>query len=235
MMALVVAALLLIGGGTLAVSMWGQVDGEEFSATRFARRSYSFLQVPVLKLQVTPVTRTATDNELLTSLRRNQHIQVGPLPKATWHVMHVREGLRYERGSAAILNQYLDARDGDDQLVWMAWTEAHPEWAKPFWSAVQELAQLEAYELLPELFELASQAETGDPFPSQLDQLVADKLSALGDDYIQTNQSGRAESCYAAALRHQPDDAALREKHRAVQPSAPPPKKTADPSAAADS
>ncbi len=58
-------------------------------------------------------------------------------------------------GDAAILARYLDLKDDEGELLWLAWSKKEPKLAKVFWPAVAEAARREMYVLVPDLFHLA--------------------------------------------------------------------------------
>jgi hypothetical protein len=193
----------------------GGVGGTEFAPDRFERRAFYFHQIPWVQLQVTPVQRHDTTNDLEHHLRRQRLIAPGP-PRR-WDLVTVYAGAGLTQGQAQILCRYLDQRNAEGKLRWLEWTNQQPELALPFWAAVQQAAQLEAYCLVPELFALAEHppGESG-AFRQQLDQLLARLYGELGDDYRAVEQPALAARCYAAALERNRDDLALRQKQAQV-------------------
>ena len=170
-----------------------------------------FFQIPWVQLQISPVFRDDVTNELEAHLRRQRLIAARAV-SGRWDVITLRAGVTPTNGQALILCRYLDQRDEQRQLRWLDWTRQHPDVAKSFWAAVQQAAILEAYYLVPELFERAAAA--GDPgsFAVELDRWLSASYAALGDDYLDSDRPAAAARYYAAALEREPDSSQLRQK-----------------------
>ncbi len=196
--------------------LFGGVAGAEFAPDRFERRLFYFHQIPWFELQVTPVQRNSISNDLEDHLRRQRLI--APVPARRWDVVTVRSGATLTEGQAQILCRYLDEQDKQGKLRWLEWTHERPDCALPFWAAVQQAAQLEAYYIMPDLFDFAAAAaDDDDVFRQQLDQLLTRLYAELGDDYRALERHGLAARCYAAALERNRDDPTLRQKQADVQ------------------
>jgi hypothetical protein len=204
------------------VLLFGQVSGTEFSPNRFRRRRFDFLQIPVIKLQISPVMRDDATNELEKYLRRKGLIT----QRATvnrWDVVSRTSGSMLQQGDANILIRYLDLKNEDRKFLWLEWTKQHPELAAPFWAAVHEAAVLQAYFFVPELFELAaaSEGQDADQFVRALDDLLADHYARLAEDVRQLGQLEWADRYYAAALEHDPENESLRSRRAELQQGKP--------------
>ena len=188
-------------GALLLVELFfGQVVGSEFSPDRFERRSYRFYQIPWLHVQLSPVLRSDISNDLERYLRRKKLIRAAPVCKR-WDPLDVSAALTFQpsKGQAIVLCRYLDQRDDQRNLWWLEWTRAHPELAKPLWSAVQQAAELQAYFVLPELFELAALAADPTIFSAQIDQVLAQRYGELAEDYSAVGQLDEAQRFQAVA------------------------------------
>src|SRR5437868_506319 len=103
--------------------MFGGVHGLEFCPQTFERRSYSFYELPVLRIQM-----TGERNEDLTG-PTEQYVQsqkyfTAGTGKKDWHVLVGSQGTRMRRpGDAGILVQYLDAKQNGDTHRWVEWSE----------------------------------------------------------------------------------------------------------------
>ncbi len=190
----------VVGGLLLFELFFGQVVGSEFSPDRFERRRYRFYQIPWLEVQFSPVARTDISNDLERYLRRKKLIQVAPVSQR-WDPVNVSAALtlRPGKGQAIVLCRYLDQQDDQRDLWWLEWTKAHPELARPLWSAVQEAADLQAYFVLPALFELAAQAKDPATLSAQIDGELAQQYGELAQDYAAIGQSANAQRFRAAA------------------------------------
>jgi hypothetical protein len=160
--------------------MFGAVHGIEFSPQSFERRSYSFYEVPLLGIQLTAKREEDLSSNTETFLTSNKYIVPPASGKKDWHIVVGSRGPRLQRkGDAAILIQYLDAKDAQEYHRWVKWSEDHPQQAKVFWPALQILASHELYVFVPALFELTKGAEDVELFRQALDREVADRLLFL--------------------------------------------------------
>jgi hypothetical protein len=170
---LIVAALLVL--------IFGQVHGVEFSPRTFRQRSFTFFQVPLAGIQITPIWQIDQTGELETHLKLQgllSKVQQGD----RWDVAWVAEGGRMRNADALILLRYLEVLDSSDRQHWLVWSTEQPELAKAFWPAVQRVAWQQAYVLLPELFEMAQHATDADALQQQIDQYLSPALAELAQD-----------------------------------------------------
>ena len=196
---LAVTAVIVVGVLFLLVMTFGQVTGLEFSPDRFERRSFVYYQIPLLKLQISPVLRDNVSNDLERHIRRQKLIS-GPPRSRRWDVVSVSFGAEASprEGPAQVLCRYLDQSDERD-LWWLQWSRAHPELAGPFWSAIQQAAQLNAYFLIPEMFDLAVHAKDPTDFCEQLDELLTRRYTEVARDYQALGRTAEAQRLFAAA------------------------------------
>lgn len=169
----VLAAILLC---FIATVMFGGVHGLEFCPQTFERRSYSYYELPILRLQVTGERNDdlTGDTEQYVALKGYVSTITG---KKDWHVLVGSHGTRLRRpGDAGILIQYLDAEEKGDTRRWVQWSEKNVELAKILWPAVQRLALNEAYVFVPDLFELAKAAHCEEEFQEAVKGLLKAKL-----------------------------------------------------------
>lgn len=184
------AVAALFGLGLLA---FGRVTGREFSASSFEQRDFTFYRIPWLHWQVTPVWHDDCQVELTAELQRNGLIDES-LTAADWRVAWVRLVGSRRESDVAILTRYLD----DDGLgsAWVKWTVDHPQLASHFWPTVQRAARLEAYLLIPDLFDLAGAADDPQEFQQRLDRSFRQLLAGLADDL-----TAAGDTQHAARLR----------------------------------
>ena len=164
----VLAALLMLTGGLFIVLvgtlLYGHVSGEEFAPDTFERRVYSYFELPVLRIQVTPVRRTVSRPQLEQTLVDRKYITINSPPRRWDYVISHRLGEKWREGDAHILSQYLDAWGGESESYWLHWTNTHPAIAKTFWSEIAKLARQDLYLFTPELFELAAEQRSRSRF-----------------------------------------------------------------------
>jgi hypothetical protein len=161
-MKLVIGALVLVGlvGGSIGfVNNFGRVAGEEICAETLERRTFYYLEIPLIHYQIRPTLHIDTSGSLQQHLATNNLVPSPPAAKKTWHVITITRGVTGTRkGDPEILIRYLDARDNDFQIAWLKWTEANPTLAVPVWKGVCDLALANEYTAIPDLMELSQGA-----------------------------------------------------------------------------
>jgi len=201
----------------LAVFIFGGVYGTEFNPQTFERRMFGFHEVPLLRLQVTPLWRVDSSGDVEQLVTTQKYVTPDPAAPETWHLVSlVRRNSRLPPTDVQILARYLDAKDEDHDSYWSSWSSNHPEMAAIFWPEVARLARLEQYILLPPLFELARNAADAKTFQTELKQLqtrqlqeTADRLQArtaeIEDQKIKAELTKRSEAL-AAAVKSAEED-----------------------------
>lgn len=184
---LVLALLMFVG----FVVLFGAVHGEEFSPTNFARRSFVFYRIPIVKIQVTPVVRNATTNPLETHLAAQyfaepqptdaENLTRGDKPSAAtatprWDIVRITPLSRAPKtGSAYCLCAYLDRGNGK-ALKWLEWSKANKKLAEKLWPIVRQAAIDRLYFCVPELMSAAEDAaergSSGAKLQRQLQRIV---------------------------------------------------------------
>lgn len=135
--------------------LFGSVRGEEFAPDTFSRREFSYYQLPVVHIQVTPVRRVVRPHELCQHLVKKAIIST-TASESRWDLVIARRGGRRLRdGDALILWRYLDAADAEGKVYWLKWTNDHPKLAKVLWPKVAQAARDELYTTVPQMFRLA--------------------------------------------------------------------------------
>ncbi len=163
--------------GSLATLIFGNVSGEEFSPDTFARRHYSYLELPLVHIQITPIHRVDKSNQLEIYLRQQKLVNKKPADTPRWDmVYHKVAEVVTETGDAQMLCNYLDVSGSRSPHFWLTWTKTHPLLAAEFWPVVAELARRELYLFTPDLFQLASSADDSGVFRQQTHDLMAEKL-----------------------------------------------------------
>lgn len=169
----VVAVLIVLA---MVIYLFGAVYGQEFSPATFTRRDYVYYQIPLMGIQITPVFRSMGTNDLETHLTVNRLVTKSTAKNPRWDtvVVHSLGAPLGEPGDAYLLCAYLDASDGENDLVWLNWTKKHPKLAKTLWPAVAAAARDRQYVLIPDMIESAMQVGTPDELQRQLDRIVAE-------------------------------------------------------------
>jgi|CXWL01.1.fsa_nt_gi hypothetical protein len=204
-----VLGLFLIGVVLVyAVLYFGSVSGEEFSSDSFRRRRFSYLELPLIGVQITPIRHTDTTNDLEKYLAAQKLFPKTTKPENRWDLVLGSQGRsRHAQGDARILCQYLDAMNKDGDGIWLKWSEDHVEMAKVLWPAVAKVARHELYSFVPELFLLARSAATPDQLQQSIDQALADKYLLTAETLEALDQNDVAAELFAEVLVHAPDRA----------------------------
>ena len=66
----------------LATVLFGHVTGEEFCPSTFARRSFHYLEIPLLHVQVSPISRSDATQTLERTLQSQGYIPAAPVAPA---------------------------------------------------------------------------------------------------------------------------------------------------------
>lgn len=201
--------------------MLGHVSGEEIAPQTFQRRTFAYYQLPVVQLQISGITRSDStglledflvDEKLITVANR----KTPPHPTIKWDLVTAnRMGMIFSRGEAEILCHYLDAKNVDDKLEWVEWSEEHPDLAKVIWPVVVSVAQQELYIFVPELMELAANATDPVQLKQQLDQLQSEQYQRVATTQQQLGRHELAVELFTHSLDRTPDRIPVLEK-RAV-------------------
>ena len=143
----------------LMTLIFGQVSGEEFCPDTFERRTFYYYQIPLLRLQVTKVTRKDAGLGMAdTVVDHAPNVIATPAVKNWDLVSSQRIGAFEWLGDAKILCDLLRIRDHKRRFKWEEWSEQYPQLADVFWPVVADVAQAGSYILLPEIFEMAENA-----------------------------------------------------------------------------
>jgi hypothetical protein len=164
----------------LATLLFGGVAGYEFNPQTFERRRFAFFEIPLLRLQVTPLKRTGVSGPVEQSITGNNYVQPDAKAPETWHLISFhRSNYAPSPTDTQILIRYFDAENPEGGNYWQDWTIEKPQLAKLLWPEVARLARLELYVLLPPLFELAREAKDPTQFAKDLNALQAQEAQAV--------------------------------------------------------
>lgn len=174
---LVVAGLV----ATFATVQFGGVHGVELNPYSFARRSYSFYEVPIIRWQVRGIRREDVASVVVDFLEQQKYLPATKAAPDVWHIVIGSRGMKPPTlGDADILVRYLETTTAENNHQWVEWSEKNPKLAAPLWKAVSRLAQDELYTYIPELFEKAVAATDPVQLQKQLDTEVSARLLELG-------------------------------------------------------
>jgi hypothetical protein len=208
----VLGAILLV---LVATFMFGAVHGTEFCPQTFERRSYSYYELPIVRIQVTGEKHEDLTGETEKCVTTNNWISTSNTAKKDWHVLVGSRGSQVRRpGDAGILMKYLDAIQSGKDYRWVRWSNDHQELAKVLWPTVQRLAIREMYLFVPDLFDLAKRIDNPAQLQQTLDQLLAQKLRFLAN---RLQAAGKTTDADQALQEANELDAATAENQAAQQ------------------
>ena len=193
--------------GTVAaaafLTFWfGGVHGVEFNPYTFARRSYSFYEVPILRWQVRGIRREDVTSAVANFLETNKYVATAKQAPDVWHIVVGARGMREPTvGDANILVTYLETLNAENEHEWVQWSEKNPKLAPILWMAVGRLAQEELYIFIPDFFELASTATDPVVFQQRIDQQLAGRWLELGLRLAEQEDHAAAKKYLAEAAK----------------------------------
>jgi hypothetical protein len=232
------ALLILFGIGTLVTWRFGGVYGTEINPHTFARRSYSFYEVPLIGWQVVAIRREDVESDAVDFLTDNKYVVDPKQAPDEWHLVQgVRGASPIVIGDAKLLAEYLEIVDANNNFPWVEWSTKHPQLAKVLWPAVSRLAREEQYLYIGELFELAEEASDPVALQTAVNTRLASRLFALGIELQGRNLHRPAVRYLSEASKLDPQDATIKTalaKSRALAqdkeaPASATPAKSADP------
>jgi hypothetical protein len=186
----ILGVVVLMGVLYLATLIFGSIGGEEFSPQTFQRRTFSFFQIPLVQLKISGIDRVTVTGAVENHLINNKLIPTTNDPEK-WDLVRLTKATSIQAvEDPQVLVHYLTAEDGGGGLVWLKWSEAHPEGAQALWPVVAELARQGLYTNLPTFFELARRVED----PQELQRRIAAKRKSLYQELADRAESrGKAE------------------------------------------
>ena len=202
----------LLLAGTMALILFfgiisfGFVEGEEFAPDTFQRRTYSYYELPLVQLKITPITRRVSQYQLEQTLVNGSYIIPREPPKRWDLIIARRAGQSWRQGDALILSHYLDAWDANNNMTsyWETWTANHPALAKVLWPEVASLARQDLYFLIPPLFDQALATDNPQMLQNDLNLLLARSYEELAETQGELQDLATAIVFYTEALRHEP-------------------------------
>jgi hypothetical protein len=208
---LIGAAVLLVVG-YFSTRIFGAVYGEEFSPNTFQRRRFSYYEIPLIHLQITPISREDYSNTLEKQLVDEKLVLSGEPNHARWDLVWARQGAQSpSHGDASILCAYLDARGEHHNLRWKSWTDENPQLAEILWATVRRLADQQLYLLVPDVFGLAGQATEPSSFQQAVSELLADRYELLARTQRELGDYPSARQLAQEGLHHDPNRQALKD------------------------
>jgi hypothetical protein len=195
----------------IATMTFGAVHGTEFCPQTFERRSYSYYELPIIRVQVTGERHEDLTGDTEACVTSNNFIPPAAGGKQDWHVLVGSRGTRLRRpGDAGILVQYLDATESDNAHRWVQWSNKNKPLAQLLWPAVQRLAVHDLYLYVPDLFDLAKTVDDAVKLKQELNHLVAEKLLLLARRHSDHEDHAGTIEILDEALALEPENAELK-------------------------
>lgn len=194
---------------------FGSVRGVEFSPTHFQTRTFSVYEIPLLKLQISPIRRetplqSKTVNFLYAQNYLNRPTGIAP---AEWHLSQLsRSGMGAYEADAYLLTQQLEFqnwRSSTQDTHWEEWSKNNPAIAKVLWPTIQQLAIRELYILMPQIFDDALSATNEVVFKKQVDDYLRTHYAELVTELRSAKRDHIADELLKEALFDYPTDPAL--------------------------
>lgn len=199
-------AVLMAGVFAYSTLEFGLITGEEFSPFSFQRRSFWYYEVPLVGIQVSPISHDDTTGDLETYLVAQKLVAPQTLKAERWDLIQAHAGrTEAAQGDAAILHNYLVAGSSGKDAYWLKWTKDHPEKAKHLWSAVSQLAEQELYMLIPEVIDAAGEQTDLVEMEKQIDTALQRQYFALATAQHQLGRHEEAVELYSEVLSRAPE------------------------------
>ena len=184
------------------------VSGTEIDVRSFRMRNFAFRRDPFTNFQLTGVKYSSYDSSALWNSWTShstidsaiQALLTAPVRKSRWDLVGYDQS--FIDADAQILIDLLSVQDTKYEFAWLVWTKDNPKKARVFWPAVQTLAQLNAYQLLPDLFEIAISDNSVNELHMAASSYMARSLSDLSSKLEGTDKELAAEVA-ATALTYE--------------------------------
>lgn len=211
-------------------------SGEEFSPQVWERRSYSFGELHPFDYQLWGITRTPIARSSFETYLVGQKLVPLQAKADRWDVLWSVEYAPLSYKDAAILTRAFDEIGPTGGYVWHQWSLDHPEMARALWPCVATLAEDYLYVYVPEILDLARDAED----PTEFEKRLLEKMQAIYADLAEDERnSGRTAAADRLAERSalfakpdwrevlfadavEPDDAVVKESEKEPEIVVPP-------------
>ena len=206
----VIASIILVIVLLIIVRTQGYVSGYEFSPTHFQQRRFSFYEIPLLRIQITPIQRKGDTPATALYVRQNALITPYTGAPTVWHLVSLSRGLTGSTpADANLLVDQLELSPGGKDY-WTEWSKDHKNKAKILWPFIQQLAERELYLLIPALFERAQlEPQTPQQLQESIDDYLRNEYVLLIQDMRAADRDDLADQLLAEAQQDYPNDPAL--------------------------
>ena len=190
----------------LSTFMFGWVNGQEVSPDTFDRRSFFYCEIPLFKVQITPVRRVNTGKGFESYLAADTKLIPASTAATPRYDLVRMNNVKPEsdKCDARILCFYFDSMNESGTSYWLEWTKQNPELAKVLWPIVAKAARQQLYIFVPDLIESARQATNAKQFQRDLELVLAKKYLEFAELQQQLDRHDDAVKLYTEAITHDP-------------------------------
>ena len=204
---IIAASVVLLVVGFFVIRIQGWVRGAEFSPTHFQQRDFSFYEIPLIHLQITPIRRSGSTPNAANFLRQKGLITAPLGQPAYWHLVSMQRGFADpSEADAKLLVDQLEL-EHNGALYWQKWTNDHPKSASIVWPIIQKLAERELYILIPRIFEIAQLEQASIGLQTKLDDYLVTQYRSLIQELVAADRAEVASQLVDEATADFPDAA----------------------------
>ncbi len=196
------------------ILVFGSVEGVEFSPTHFETRRFSVYEIPLLKVQISPIHRDpAQQSNTVKYLFAQSYLQKPTAAPVDWHLAELsRSGTGTFEADAHLLTQQLDFdtwRASTQNGMWEEWSKKNPALATVLWPTIRQLANRELYILMPQIFDYALSSDNDLELKKQIDDYLRTNYAELVSEMRNAKRDQLADELLKEALYDYPTDPAL--------------------------
>lgn len=196
--ALSVLGTMFLCSGAIYVGTTMNHAGEEFSPRTWERRSYSFGELHPFEYQLWGVTRTPIGRTSFENYLVGQKLVPLKAQPDRWDILWCIEISPLSYKDAAILTRAFDEIGPTGGFVWHRWSLDHPEMARVLWPCIATLAEDYLYVYVPEILDLARDADD----PAAFEKTLLERMQAIYSDLAEDERtSGRTAAADRLADR----------------------------------
>ena len=202
----VIATIVICLVVAFVIGTQGHVRGYEFAPSHFEQREFSFYEIPLIHLQITPIKRKNRTPPTATYVRMATLKNVPKGRAITWHLVSISRGLTGQTvADADLLMQHLQLGNSQDPY-WKVWSKQHPNHAAVLWPIIQQLAERELYVLIPMVLQIAeANADSLTHMQKTLDKRLTEEYVTLIKDMREAKNDDIAAGLLAEALVDYPN------------------------------
>ncbi len=196
------------------ILVFGSVEGVEFSPTHFETRAFSVYEIPVLKIQISPIRREpAQQSSTAKFLFAQSYLQKPAGAPVDWHLAELsRSGMGTFEADAHLLTQPLDFdtwHTSTKNGLWEEWSRKNPSLATVLWPTIRQLAIRELYILMPQVFDYALGTDNDIELKKQIDDYLRTSYAELVTEMRNAKRDQLANELLKEALYDYPTDPTL--------------------------